>query len=350
MWPMKRRSFLQQSAFLCAAGLGQSALGELSSMDKKAFAAHQVERRKLLWSLLGDLPEKRAPTAVVTKTEKHDGFTLQRLEMDLNGIVPVPAYLLIPDKIKKPAPGMLYIHWHGGNYPAGKEELLIGTGVMKPYAPAYAKKGIVTLAIDSWCFGERMPYPKEGGRGESDTFKEMLWKGRVLWGMMMFDEWQALNYLCARPEVDDQRVGSFGISMGSTKSWWLAALDERIKCCIDLCCLTEFDSLIKTGNLRGHGIYYYVPSLLKHFSTAQINELIVPRPHLSLNGRFDKLTPPEGVELIRDHLEPLYRKYGNPEDNHIELFDCKHQELPEMRALVLEFLDKYLVAGAPSQP
>jgi hypothetical protein len=41
--------------------------------------------------------------------------------------------------------------------------------------------------------------------------------------------------------------------------------------------MTDFEELMKINNLKGHGIYYYVPSLLKHFSTAQINELIAPR-------------------------------------------------------------------------
>jgi len=36
--------------------------------------------------------------------------------------------------------------------------------------------------------------------------------------------------------------------------------------------------------------------LLKHFSTAQISELIVPGAYLSLNGRKDSLTPQAGVE------------------------------------------------------
>jgi len=44
-----------------------------------------------------------------------------------------------------------------------------------------------------------------------------------------------------------------------------------------------------------------VPSLLKHFQTAQINELIVPRPHLSVNGRQDPLTRALGVQKIRDY-------------------------------------------------
>jgi hypothetical protein len=99
------------------------------------------------------------------------------------------------------------------------------------------------------------------------------------------------------------------------------------------------------NNLKGHGIYYYVPSLLKYFETKTINELIVPRPHVSLNGRFDELTPPKGVEKVRDHLLPLYERYGKAEDCRVELFDCPHEELPAMRQVILSWLDKYLVKG-----
>ena len=184
---------------------------------------------------------------------------------------------------------------------------------------------------------------KDGRNGEWDAFKNMIWHGQVLFGMMIFDEHRAVDYLVSRPEVDPKRIGAFGLSMGSTKAWWLTALDPRIKLCIDLCCMTDFDALIKANNLKGHGIYYYVPSLLKHFSTGQINELIVPRAHLSLNGRNDSLTPPAGVERVRDHLAPLYAKYGKAEDCRVELFDCGHEELPEMRRLTMEWMDRHLV-------
>jgi hypothetical protein len=228
-------------------------------------------------------------------------------------------------------------------YDLGKEQLLAGVKAQPAYAPVCAEKGIVTLAIDSWCFGERKRVAN-GSVGEQDAFKEMLWRGRVLYGMMMFDEHRALDYLAGRPEVDPKRLGALGMSMGSTKAWWLAALDPRVRLCVDICCLTDFDELIRAGNLKGHGIYYYVPSLLKHFSTSQINELIVPRPRLSVNGSKDDLTPPRGVEKVRDYLQPLYKKYGSEKDCRIELFDCPHVELPEMRKLILEWLDRYLVA------
>ena len=310
------------------------------------FAAYQAQRRKELWNLLGDLPWDYQPGPVkVLKTEKHDGYTLERLLLDLNGVEPVPALLLVPDKRAARAPGLLYIHWHGGMYDLGKEQLLVGDDAQPAYAPVCAEKGLVTLAIDSWCFGERK-HDDNGSRGEADTFKYMLWKGQVLWGMMMFDEFRALDYLATRPEVDPNRLGVLGMSMGATKAWWLAALDPRVRACMDVCCLTDFQELIKIHNLSGHGIYYYVPSLLKHFQSEQINELIVPRARLSVNGRLDDLTPPAGVERIRDYLLPLYQKYGKSEDCHIELFDCPHTELPAMRKLILAWMDNYLVEPA----
>ncbi|MCX6622917.1 MAG: acetylxylan esterase, partial [Acidobacteria bacterium] len=133
---------------------------------------------------------------------------------------------------------------------------------MQPaYAGELAARGVVTLAIDSWCFGGRQ-HKADGQTGEYDTFKLMHWRGQTLWGMMMLDELRALDYLAGRPEVDGGRLGAFGMSMGATKAWWLAALDERVKVCIDLCCLTDFEELIRIDNLKGHGLYYFVPGLL----------------------------------------------------------------------------------------
>ena len=90
-----------------------------------------------------------------------------------------------------------------------------------------------------------------------------------------------------------------------------------------------------------------MPSLLKHFQTEQINELIVPRAHLSVNGRRI-LDSTRRVEKIRDYLMPLYRQYGQERDCNIELYYCAHVELPEMRQRVVEWMDRYLVANPVS--
>jgi alpha/beta hydrolase family protein len=340
-----RRDFLYSSVVASSFALAGSPVlsGERKEMPgEHDFPGFQERRRKELWGMLGDLPWSHHPgPARLVRTEKHDGYTLERLVLDLNGQEPVPALLLIPDKRQERAPGMLYIHWHAGMYGLGKEQLVRGVEAQPPYAPVCAEKGIVTLAIDSWCFGERQ-HEADGHEGEQDAFKLMLWKGQVLFGMMLFDEFRALDYLASRPEVDRNQLAVFGMSMGATKAWWLAALDPRVKLCMDVCCLTDYEELIKNHGLKEHGIYYYVPSLLKHFESAQINELIVPRAHLSVNGRQDPLTPPAGVEKIRDHLLPLYQRHGKEQDCRIELFDCAHVELPEMRKLILEWINTKL--------
>src|SRR5690242_14477042 len=208
-----RRDFIRNSAAVSAALSGVKALGESRDMKSSdEFAAFQEKRRKELWLLLGDLPWNHRPgPAKLVSTEKHDGYTLERLVLDLNGQEPVPALLLIPDKREERAPGMLYIHWHAGMYGLGKEQLLRGVEQQPAYAPVCAEKGIVTLAIDSWCFGERQ-HESDGHQGEEDAFKLMLWKGQVLFGMMLFAELWAVDDLAVREEVDPKRLAVFGMS------------------------------------------------------------------------------------------------------------------------------------------
>jgi len=314
-------------------------------------------RAKELYAMLGDLPERDRPISCETMAEEeHPAYRLEKLMLDLNGIERVPAYFVKPKvpisvegtkvpsavegtKAPAPWPVVLYNHAHGCEYGLGKEELLHGRAAIQqpPYAEVLARRGICSLCIDTWCFGER------SGKTESEIFKEMLWNGRVLWGMMIYDSLRAVDYLVSREEVDAGRIGTLGLSMGSTMAWWLAALDERIRACVDICCLTDFQALIETRNLDGHGMYYFVPGLLKRFSTADINSLTAPRAHLSLAGNFDRLTPPAGLDRIDAQLRKAYRKAGAPGAWKLLRYDVGHQETAAMRAEILRFLDKQLL-------
>ena len=158
---------------------------------------------------------------------------------------------------------MLFDHSHGGGYTIGKKEFVEGRSYLQPvpYAKVLTDLGYIGLAIDHWVFGER------SHTTELDMFKGMLWQGQVLWGMMVYDSLRAMDWLVARPDVDRARIGTLGMSMGSTMAWWLAALDERVKVTVDICCLTDFHTLVAKKGLAGHGVYYYVPGLLKRFTT-----------------------------------------------------------------------------------
>ena len=112
----------------------------------------------------------------------------------------------------------------------GKDEMLRPRTDVPSWADALLAEGYAALCVDTWAFVE-----------------------------------QAVDYLVSRPDVDAGRIGTVGMSIGSTMAWWVAALDERVKVCVDICCLTDFGALLAADNLKGHGVYYYVPGPLKHF-------------------------------------------------------------------------------------
>lgn len=297
--------------------------------------AYLVDR---LYSLLGDLPPRDRPiSAQLVSEEDRGGYVLEKLTLDLNGVEPVPAFFAKP-KGGGRRPTILYHHAHGGNYALGKRELIEGRSALQqpPYAEVLTAMGMNVLCADTWAFGER------GGRSESSLFKEMLWRGQVLWGMMVYDSIRAMDYLCSRPDVDENRIGTMGISMGSTMAWWLSALDERVAVCVDLCCLTDFDALIEANGLDEHGIYYYVPGLLKEWSTGQINALIAPRPHLALAGDLDPLTPTRGLDRIDAELKRAYAEAGAPEAWRLSRYPVGHTETEGMRREVAGWLKRWL--------
>jgi len=296
-------------------------------------------RRRELYGLLGELPERQRPIAGRKRSEApRDGFVLETWDLDLNGLETVPAYLARPAAASGRTPAIVFNHSHGGGYTIGKQEVLEGRTYLQPvpYAKALTDLGYTVLCIDHWVFGER------SHTSELDTFKAMLWQGRVLWGMMVYDSLRALDWLVTRPDVDTARIATVGMSMGSTMAWYLAALDQRIKVTVDICCLTDFDTLLAKKGLGGHGVYYYVPSLLKHFTTSQINALIAPRAHLGLAGLQDKLTPVEGLDIIDRELTRVYADAGHPERWKLLRYDVAHQETAEGRREVLAFLQRFL--------
>jgi dienelactone hydrolase len=166
----------------------------------------------------------------------------------------------------------------------------------------------------------------------------MLWQGRVLWGMMVYDSIRALDWLLTRDDVDGSRIATLGMSMGSTMAQWLAALDERVKVTVDICCLTEYHTLLADKGLGRHGVYYYVPGLLKEFTASDVNALIAPRAHLGLAGTRDDLTPRAGLDIIDRELRAAYAEAGHPERWKLLRYDVGHQETAEGRREALAFL------------
>lgn len=305
--------------------------------------------RNTLVTLMGDLPARPDPRKVrIVSSENRGEFTLERIEFHNGADALVPGYIMIPHSpAGAPAtrrPCIMLLHEHGGS----KDSVCLNVNARDHAGTQLVRKGYIVAAIDGYFHGERI------GRGpagaiENKAAQEMsfskinFWLGRTLWGMQVRDEQCLLDYLATRPDVDADKIGASGMSMGSTRSWWLAAVDDRIKAIVGVVCFTRYTELIEHGYLRAHGIYYFVPGMLKHFDTEAIHALVAPRPHLELSGDQDPGTPLDGVETLERKLAPVYQLYGKPENfRSVVWTNTGHEYLPEMRDRMIAWFQQHL--------
>src|SRR5690349_21674985 len=82
-----RREFLEGSAAVVGSVAAAGAVSVGSADSLASFTERQIMRRRELWRLLGDLPWKHRPEPPrLLRKEEHDGYTLERLVLDLNGV------------------------------------------------------------------------------------------------------------------------------------------------------------------------------------------------------------------------------------------------------------------------
>jgi pimeloyl-ACP methyl ester carboxylesterase len=252
-------------------------------------------------------------------------------------------------------PGILYCHWHAGEYDLGKEELFESKHTPEAPGPALAKRGYAVLAIDASGFGERNGQGPDGKAERDYTAEETaskfnLWVGRTFWGMLLRDDLMALDYLASRPEVDPDRLGVTGMSMGATRTWWLMALDERLKTGVAIACLTRYQNLIEHGSIHEHDIGYFVPGMLNHFDSEAVIALIAPRLVLFQTGDRDAGSPIDGIRVIESAVRPVYRLYGQENAFQSVVYPgLGHVYTPEMWAKTLAWMDEHLSGRATTR-
>ena len=296
-------------------------------ISKAEWIQRKIEIRKTILKCLGDIPKrpKKLDVKIISRDTTGE-YSIEHFEF-YNGVdAIVPGIVLIPKNIKGKAPAILYHHYHGGEYGHGKDELF-GSKLI-PFAPGVelVKAGYIVLSIDAYAFGDRSGKgpdgTKEKGQSEEFTWAKLnLWKGRSLWGMMVRDDLMALDYLASRSDVDADRLASIGLSLGCFRTFYVAALDDRIKVAVPVSCITRNADLIREQRISGHGIYYYVPGLLNYFDTESIMACIAPRALLNLSGADDTLEPLEGQRYINNALEKVYRVMQKPDQFQYKIYD-----------------------------
>ncbi len=251
----------------------------------------------------------------------------------------VPAYFIRPSTDQPPVPAVLYCHAHGNEYGIGRQELLAGRPALQapPYAAELIALGCAVLCLEMPCFGERSDI------NESATAKSRLWHGRPLFGQMLAEQTAGIDFLADHPSVDASRIAAMGISMGGTHAWWLAALEPRLRAAVSMCCFSDLECLINTGQHDGHGQYMTVPGLLQTCSTGTLAGLAAPTAQLICVGLQDWSTPGDCFAKARQELARAYDDAGAAHllEFHVEA-ELGHQESAVMRQRVIDFLARQL--------
>ena len=273
-------------------------------MKSKTFRDH------LLRCLGGPWPEPGPLRPKLEKTEQKDGYRIETLSFESAPDVRVPACLLIPDGAST-APAIAVWHQHNGQYHLGKSEPAGLTGdPMHHTGVALAKLGYVVICPDANCFEDRQdPSGKlKGGRYERFEFLRQVVAGRCMAWENIRDMRRCIDYLVSRPEVDANRLGCYGHSMGSTHTWLIGPWEPRLKALVGNCCLPTYEAIHRTHIL--HCFPNFIPGIHEYGDTPDIAALIAPR-RLHLNfGETDGGSPIQEVRAGISRIAEAYAQAG----------------------------------------
>lgn len=287
-------------------------------------------RTRLLECLGGPWPEpcslEAAPAAPPVQK---DGYRLETVDYLVEPGERVKAYVLIPDGVcaDGPAPGIAVWHQHAGQWHLGKSEPAgLAGDPMHHTGVALAREGYVVICSDALCFEDRrQATDKLDGRGyERFEFLRYVVNGKCLAWKHILDMRRAIDYLVSRPEVQSDRIGCYGHSMGSTHTWQVGPWDERISCLVANCCLPTYRAIHREHML--HCFANFVPGLGEFGDTPDVAALIAPRAlHMNF-GETDGGSPIDevhrGIEIIARCYAELgvpdqFSSYIEPETGHV---------------------------------
>jgi dienelactone hydrolase len=309
-----RRGFIRGAA---GAAAGAAALASLWTGTARADESDPAKRevrgdkykKKLLACLGGEWPDLGPLEPIVENVTQKDGYRLERITYLVEPGERIAAYLLVPDNAGKErkAPGICIWHQHNGAYGIGKDEPAgLKLGPMHHTGVALAKEGYVVLCSDAAGFGERNKRGNLNGRNlEHYLFAMHVVAGKCLAWKNISDMRRAVDYICSRPEVDRDRLGCYGHSMGSTHTWMVGPWEPRLKALVGNCCLPTYAAMERTNLI--HCFPNYVPGWRQFGDTADIAGLIAPRAlHLNF-GEKDDGSP---IEEVKGAMEIIRRAYA----------------------------------------
>lgn len=290
--------------------------------------------QKVMGPLPGD--DRKVPLDVQVADEvKGEKWTRKKLTFAVEKGDRVPAYLFIPTERKGKIPAILCLHQTtaiGKGEPAG-----LGGNPNLHYALHLAERGYVTLVPDYPSFGD---YKYDFAKSE---FKSGSMK--AIWNNM-----RAVDLLQALPEVDGERIGCIGHSLGGHNAMFTAAFDPRIKAIVSNCGFTSFPKYYG-GKLQGWTSARYMPLIASEhgndpkrvpFDFPEIVACFAPRAFFASSPIGDDNFEVSGVKDCIAAARPIYELLGAKEKIGANYPNCKHDFPPDVRKPAYDWLDRWL--------
>ena len=281
-------------------------------------------------------PLRRVPLDVkIVEEVKVGSLTRRKLSFQSDPTDRVTAFLFLPKtgRSDKKRPAMLCLHQTtnaGKDEPAG----IRGDSNLQ-YALELAERGYVTLAPDYPSFGEH-PYDFDPKHGYVSGTMKAIW-----------DNIRAVDLLETIPEVDADRIGVIGHSLGGHNAIFTAVFERRLKAIVSSC---GFSSMQK-DDLPSWTGPRYMPLIASEFKNDpkrlpfDFHELVAalaPRPFFASAATKDDDFDVSGVKDVLDAARPIYRLTGNPDRLVGNYPEVGHSFPGESRKLAYEFLDRAL--------
>lgn len=307
----------------------------------------------------GENPKQNYPYTILFE-EQRDGYKARKIEIRLSRYYNVPAYVLIPDG-KGPFPAINALHDHGAHLFIGKEKMIRplaceDSTVIKDaeewlagyegqfFGDYLARHGYVVFSADAPMWGERGQ--KEGARRDRYDMiaGNMMMYGIDMSAYMTYDDIACTEFLASLPEVDAQRIGCTGWSMGAYRAWMLSALSDHIKVGAAVCWMVTTDEQMsfKYSRTENGGFANCFPGLRRWLDYPHVASIACPKPMLFINGSQDKLFPVAGAKKAFATMHEVWKSQGVADKLETELWDMPHSCPLKAQARVLEFFQKNL--------
>jgi hypothetical protein len=309
--------------------------------DVKSLEDWQSKRkiyREQLFEMLGlqPFPKKTDLQPVITGKVEHELFTVENIHFQSRPGLYVTANLYIPQGLEEPAPTILYVCGHAR---VKKDGISYGNKAAYQHHPAwFARHGYICLIIDTLQLGEI-----EGIH--HGTYREKMWwwnsRGYTPAGVEAWNCIRALDYLETRKEVDANRFGVTGRSGGGVYSWWIAALDDRIKIAVPVAGITDLQNHVVDGCVEGHCDCMYMVNTYR-WDYPLVAALVAPRPLLISNSDKDRIFPLDGVVRLHEKARNIYRLYGAEENLGLNITAGPHKDTQELRVHAFVWFNRFL--------